>query len=133
MNDDNRVFMSDSLKDLIDLDQKEEIVIKKEIANGLKQDIVCEISTFSNSLLGVVTEYSKKKNKIKLKLAINSKAFTQLLMEQIHKIEIKSLHDMKNYLYQYDVENYNVLYSIKYKSENIYILNLEIKEQKNYE
>lgn len=133
MNDDNRVFMSDSLKDLIDLDDKEEKEVKKEVLNNLRQDIVCEISTFSNSLLGVVTEYSKKKNKIKLKLAINSKAFTQLLMEQIHKIEIKSLHDMKNYLYQYDVENYNVLYSIKYKSENIYILNLEIKEQKNYE
>jgi len=133
MNDDNRVFISDSLKDLIDLDDKEEKEVKKEVLNNLRQDIVCEISTFSNSLLGILTEYSKKKNKIKLKLAINSKAFTQLLMEQIHKIEIKSLHDMKNYLYQYDVENYNVLYSIKYKSENIYILNLEIKEQKNYE
>jgi len=133
MNDDNRVFISDSLKDLIDLDEKEEKEVKKEVLNNLRQDIVCEISTFSNSLLGILTEYSKKKNKIKLKLAINSKAFTQLLMEQIHKIEIKSLYDMKNYLYQYDVENYNVLYSIKYKSENIYILNLEIKEQKNYE
>ena len=80
-----------------------------------------------------MTEYSKKKNKIKLKLAINSKAFTFLLLDQIQSVEIKSLYDMENYLYRYDVENYNVLYSIKYKSENIYILNLEIKEYNDHE
>jgi hypothetical protein len=133
MNDDNRVFISDSLKDLIDLDQKEEVIIKKEIANGLKQEIICEIKTFSNFFVGVLTEYSKKKNKIKLKLAINSKAFTFLLLDQIQSIEIKSLYDIENYLYKYDTENYNVLYSIKYKSENIYILNLEIKEYNDHE
>ena len=133
MNDDNRVFISDSLKDLIDLDQKEEVIIKKEIANGLKQEIICEIKTFSNFFVGVLTEYSKKKNKIKLKLAINSKAFTFLLLDQIQNIEIKSLYDMENYLYNYNAENYNVLYSIKYKSENIYILNLEIKEYNDHE
>ncbi len=133
MNDDNRVFISDSLKDLIDLDQKEENMVKKEIANNLKQEIICEIKTVSNLFIGILTEYSKKKNKIKLKLAINSKAFTFLLLDQIQNIEIKSLYDMENYLYRYDVENYNVLYSIKYKSENIYILNLEIKEYEDYE
>jgi len=133
MNDDNRVFISDSLKDLIDLDQKEETVIKKEIANGLKQEIICEIKTVSNIFAGVLIEYTKKKNKIKLKLAINSKAFTFLLLDQIQSIEIKSIYDMENYLYNYDAENYNVLYSIKYKSENIYILNLEIKEYNDHE
>ena len=128
MNDDNRVFISDSLKDLIDIDQKEEKISNLEIKKDLKQEIICKIKNFSSEFFGILTEYSKKKRKTKLKIIINSKAFTGILIEQINNVEIKSIFDMENYLYQYDNENYDILYSIKYKSENIYILNLEIKE-----
>lgn len=128
MNDDNRVFISDSLKDLIDIDQKEEKLSNFEIKKDLKQEIICKIKNFSSEFFGILTEYSKKKRKTKLKIIINAKAFTGILIEQINNIEIKSIFDMENYLYQYDNENYDILYSIKYKSENIYILNLEIKE-----
>lgn len=128
MNDENRVFISDSLKDLIDVDQKEEKISNLEIKKDLKQEIVCKIKNFSSEFFGILTEYSKKKRKTKLKIIINAKAFTGILIEQINNIEIKSIFDMENYLYQYDNENYDILYSIKYKSENIYILNLEIKE-----
>jgi hypothetical protein len=128
MNDENRVFISDSLKDLIDVDQKEEKLSNLEIKKDLKQEIVCKIKNFSSEFFGILTEYSKKKRKTKLKIIINAKAFTGILIEQINNVEIKSIFDMENYLYQYDNENYDILYSIKYKSENIYILNLEIKE-----
>ena len=128
MNDDNRVFISDSLKDLIDIDQKEEKLSNLEIKKDLKQEIICKIKNFSSEFFGILTEYSKKKRKTKLKIIINAKAFTGILIEQINNVEIKSIFDMENYLYQYDNENYDILYSIKYKSENIYILNLEIKE-----
>jgi hypothetical protein len=128
MNDDNRVFISDSLKDLIDIDQKEEKISNLEIKKDLKQEIICKIKNFSSEFFGILTEYSKKKRKTKLKIIINAKAFTGILIEQINNVEIKSIFDMENYLYQYDNENYDILYSIKYKSENIYILNLEIKE-----
>ena len=128
MNDENRVFISDSLKDLIDIDQKEEKISNLEIKKDLKQEIICKIKNFSSEFFGILTEYSKKKRKTKLKIIINAKAFTGILIEQINNVEIKSIFDMENYLYQYDNENYDILYSIKYKSENIYILNLEIKE-----
>lgn len=128
MNDENRVFISDSLKDLIDIDQKEEKISNLEIKKDLKQEIICKIKNFSSEFFGILTEYSKKKRKTKLKIIINAKAFTGILIEQINNVEIKSIFDIENYLYQYDNENYDILYSIKYKSENIYILNLEIKE-----
>ena len=134
MQDDNRIYLSDSLKDIIDLEDKPEV---KELNKNFNNKVIknvnqvfTEIKTIYSELkiIGVFHEYKKDKKKIIYSFIINENAMKQLLTEDIENITI--IKDLINIKF-FSCEEYNIYYSIKKLSENIYILKTSIKEIKH--
>jgi len=134
MQDDSRVYLSDSLKDIIDLEDKPESKeLNKNFSNKVIKNVnqvFTEIKTVYSELkiIGVFHEYKRNKKKLEYSFVINESATKQLLTEDIENITI--IKDLLNIKF-FSCEDYNIYYSIKKLSENIYILKIKLKEIKN--
>jgi len=134
MQDDNRIYLSDSLKDIIDLEDKPEVKeLNKNFSNKVIKNfnqVYSEIkSVYSdNKIVGVLIKFIKKKNKIKYSFIINEVGMKQLVSSEIESI---SINNESNNIKFFSCEEYNIYYSIKKLSENIYILKTSIKEIKH--
>jgi hypothetical protein len=124
MQDENRIYLSDSLKDILDLEETEK---KIEVKNNINF-VSIQTQNSLNKIFTIPIQYEEKKKSIKLKLLIQNNHFNQLISENI--LDISFLFNL-NILKYFSCENYSIYKKIKKLNENNYILILKLKEIKD--
>ena len=126
MQDENRIYLSDSLKDIIDI---EEIPQKQQNKkNNITSNFILQTQYSTKKIISLPLEYIEKNKKIILKSIIYNIDFNQLISEHILDISITS---DTNTLKYFSCENYSIYKKIKKLNENNYILILKLKEIKD--
>jgi hypothetical protein len=128
MQDDNRIFLSDSLKDIIDLEEKPQKIEFK--SNKLIFNII-KTQYSSNKIFSIITDFEEKKNKIIIKSLIQNINLEQLISENILEFKLTTDTNENNIIKYFSCENYNIYKKLKKINENNYILILKVKEIKD--
>lgn len=128
MQDDNRIFLSDSLKDIIDLEEKPQKIEFK--SNKLIFNII-KTQYSSNKIFSIITDFEEKKNKIIIKSLIQNINLEQLVSENILEFKLTTDTNENNIIKYFSCENYNIYKKLKKINENNYILILKVKEIKD--
>ena len=128
MQDDSRIFLSDSLKDIIDLEEKPQKIEFK--SNKLIFNII-KTQYSSNKIFSIITDFEEKKNKIIIKSLIQNINLEQLVSENILEFKLTTDTNENNIIKYFSCENYNIYKKLKKINENNYILILKVKEIKD--
>ena len=130
MQDDNRIYLSDSLKDIIDFEEEKPQI--KEKSNQIKVNQIyniIETQYSNNKIILYPIEYCVKKKCIIIKSIIQKIDFNQLYTENIMIFNI--MDSSKNIIKSYSCENFNIHINLKRLNENNYILKMKLKEIKH--
>jgi hypothetical protein len=130
MSNDERVFLSDGLKDLIDLDSLSDTYnnIKPNETKYLDSDIYLNVQ-FIDRTQPVVLEvfHFKKKEEYVFKIIdVSTDNVITFLNDKIESITMKIKDNQ--YIENFHCDNYEILYSMQYKMKDNYKLTIKIKK-----
>jgi hypothetical protein len=108
------------------------IYASEGLLENINQDVSyrlgCRLSGNNITLDVPVLSYSKSKNKINIKLLVESKSLTDIVFVNFNKIEIVSgLNKLEEKSFNKD----NMSYKIKHHIDDIYKVKIKLKEDQN--
>jgi hypothetical protein len=131
MSEDERIFLSDSLKNLIDLDNLGEVYNHQETNKEFKylnSNVNLEIKFLNNDVKYSLNVFEFKKNK---KFIFTIEDAKEDLIINFLQCKIESINMFLNknqYIQSFDKDNYKILYSIQYNIKDNYKLIIKIKK-----
>ena len=133
MSNDEHVFLSDSLKDIIDLTSLEGTFTKQK-TNELKYIdsdayLLVKFIDIEEPIVLEVFQFKKHKNFTFKMLEIKTNTIIQFLNQKIESILLKINNNQ--YTNFFHCDNYNILYSMQYNMKDNYKLTIKIKPHKD--
>ena len=129
MSNDERVFLSDGLKDIIDLDSLQEIYNKPKTDELKYIDseayLLVKFIGIEEPIVLEVFHFKKNKNFTFKMLEIKTNTIIQFLNLKIESILLKI--NENQYTNFFHCDNYNILYSMQYNMKDNYKLTIKIK------
>ncbi len=129
MSNDERVFLSDGLKDIIDLDSLQEIYNKPKTDELKYIDsdayLFVKFIGIEEPIILEVFHFKKNKNFTFKMLEIKTNTIIQFLNLKIESILLKI--NENQYTNFFHCDNYNILYSMQYNMKDNYKLTIKIK------
>jgi len=130
MSNDERVFLSDGLKDLIDLDSLGDTYNnnKPDVIKYVDSDIYLQIQ-FINRIEPLTLEvfhFKKNKEYIFKIIEVSINNIITFLNDKIENITMKIKDNQ--YVENFHCDNYEILYSMQYKMKDNYKLTIKIKK-----
>jgi len=130
MSNDERVFLSDGLKDLIDLDSLGETYnnVKTDEIKYFDSEIYLQIQFIDqpNPLILEVFSFKKNKEHIFKMIDVSTSNIITFLNNKIENITMKIKDNQ--YTENFHCDNYEILYSMQYKMKDNYKLTIKIKK-----
>ena len=129
MSNDEHVFLSDSLKDIIDLTSLEDTFTKQK-TNELKYIdsdayLLVKFIDIEEPIVLEVFQFKKNKNFTFKMLEIKTNTIIQFLNQKIESVLLKI--NETQYTNFFHCDNYNILYSMQYNMKDNYKLTIKIK------
>jgi hypothetical protein len=134
MNNDERVFLSDNLKDLIDLEslfEEQNTVIIPKKDEYITSNVYLDIKFIGNESIAIqLTKFKfKKRKKISIQiLNLKENLINDFLTKKIEMIKICTKNN--SFSESFHISNYNILSFIQYNVEDNYTLTIKIKPYK---
>lgn len=129
MSNDENIFLSDSLKDLIDLDSLSDTYnnVKKDELKYIDSDayLLIKFIGIDQPVLLEVFQFKKNKHFTFKMLEIKTNTIIQFLNQKIESILLKI--NETQYTNFFHCDNYNILYSMQYNMKDNYKLTIKIK------
>ncbi len=129
MSNDERVFLSDGLKDIIDLDSLQEIYNKPKTDELKYIDseayLLVKFIGIEEPIVLEVFQFKKNKNFTFKMLEIKTNTIIQFLNQKIESVLLKI--NETQYTNFFHCDNYNILYSMQYNMKDNYKLTIKIK------
>ncbi len=129
MSNDERVFLSDGLKDIIDLDSLQEIYNKPKTDELKYIDsdayLFVKFIGIEEPIILEVFHFKKNKNFTFKMLEIKTNTIIQFLNQKIESVLLKI--NETQYTNFFHCDNYNILYSMQYNMKDNYKLTIKIK------
>ncbi len=129
MSNDEHVFLSDSLKDIIDLTSLEDTFTKQKTDELKYIDsdayLLVKFIDIEEPIVLEVFQFKKNKNFTFKMLEIKTNTIIQFLNQKIESVLLKI--NETQYTNFFHCDNYNILYSMQYNMKDNYKLTIKIK------